>query len=74
VGCGVQGWWLVAHGVGWSYSAARCSGYGRGGRRGDGAAVHDSSAAMGMVGVGAVKWRRRKKRVLHGGGDSLYSC
>jgi hypothetical protein len=28
----------------------------------------------GYGGVGAVKWRRRKKRVLHGGGDSLYSC
>jgi hypothetical protein len=31
------GWWSVAHGAGRSYSAVRCPGCGRGGRRGAGA-------------------------------------
>jgi hypothetical protein len=67
-GGGVRGWRSIAHGVRLSYSAARCSGRGRGGWRGAGAVVCGSSAAAGMAGVKAVKWRRRKKRVLHGGG------
>jgi hypothetical protein len=73
VGGGLQWWWSAASGAGWSYSVARCFGCGRGSRRGARAAVHGSSAAAGMVGVRAVKWRRRKKRVLHGGGWLLYS-
>jgi hypothetical protein len=68
VGGGARGWWSASHGVGWSYSVVWCSGCGRGGRRGAGVAVRGSSVATGMAGVGAVKWRRRKKRVLHSGG------
>jgi hypothetical protein len=34
VGGGVRGWWSAAHGAGRSYTAVRCSGCGRGGRRG----------------------------------------
>jgi hypothetical protein len=36
VGAGIQGWWSVARGAGRLYTAARCSGCGRGGQSGAG--------------------------------------
>jgi hypothetical protein len=55
-GGGVRGWWSAAHGAVWSYSVARCSECGRGGRRGARVVVRGSSMMAGMAGVRAVKW------------------
>jgi hypothetical protein len=63
VGGDVRWWWSAARGVGLSYSVARCSGCGRGGQRGAGAAVHDSGYGGGQSGEvakeeekGAPRW------------------
>jgi hypothetical protein len=60
-GGSVQGWWSAAHGVGRSYTAARCSGCGQGGQRGAGAGCPQRLGNGEQGGAGAVKVAEEEK-------------
>jgi hypothetical protein len=59
-GGGVQGWWSTTQGVGRLFTAARCSGRGRIGRRDAGAGCRRRHSGGRKV--------EEEERVLHGGG------
>jgi hypothetical protein len=60
-GGGARGWWSTARGVGRLYTAARCSGHGRNGRREAGAGCLRWLSGGGNNGAVGGKKRRRKK-------------
>jgi hypothetical protein len=71
VGGSVRGWWWAAHGAGGSYTAARCSGCGRGSQRGAGASCPRWLSDGEQGGAGAVKVAEEEKVTPRGGGRPL---
>jgi hypothetical protein len=71
VGGSVQGWWLAARGAGRSYTMARCSGCGRGDRRGARAGCPWWLSDGEQGGAGVVKVTEEEKVSPGGGGGFI---